>query len=258
MPVGINQPSNQIRLTNVAIVRLKKGKKRFEIACYKNKVLEYRSGVETDLDEVLQTDQVFSNVSKGALAPKAELQKAFGTSTSTPDIVREILVKGELQVGEKERSAKLDQLHTEVLSIVASKCVDPGSGRVYTASMVEKALQELATMPDGGWHGVKENKSAKAQALEAIKALVANQVIPIARARMKLRITATKKTNEKVLEKMDQVENEEYLGAGAEWECVGFVEPGKYKELVDIVGAETKGRGRVEILDNAVVYEGED
>ena len=31
-------PVNQIRLTNVAIVRLKKGGKRFELACFKNKV----------------------------------------------------------------------------------------------------------------------------------------------------------------------------------------------------------------------------
>jgi ribosome maturation protein SDO1 len=58
-------PSNQNRLTNVSIVRLKKGGIRFEIACYKNKVLEFRSNIETDLDEVLQTHSVYTNVSKG-------------------------------------------------------------------------------------------------------------------------------------------------------------------------------------------------
>ncbi|CAG8599760.1 25103_t:CDS:2, partial [Racocetra persica] len=73
----INQPSNQIKLTNVSIVRLKKGGKRFEIACYKNKVMEWRNGVETDLDEVLQIKNVFSNVSKGQVAAQSDLQKAF-------------------------------------------------------------------------------------------------------------------------------------------------------------------------------------
>lgn len=38
----INTPVNQKRLTNVAIVRLKKGGKRFEIACYPNKVQEWK------------------------------------------------------------------------------------------------------------------------------------------------------------------------------------------------------------------------
>lgn len=49
----INQPSNQIKLTNVAVVRLKKGKKRFELACYKNKVLEYRAGTLVSLPSFL-------------------------------------------------------------------------------------------------------------------------------------------------------------------------------------------------------------
>lgn len=35
----------QKRLTNVAVVRYKKFGKRFEIACYKNKVLNWRNGM---------------------------------------------------------------------------------------------------------------------------------------------------------------------------------------------------------------------
>jgi len=43
MPGQIKTPTNQKLLTNVAIVRLKKCGKRFEIACYKNKVLNWRN-----------------------------------------------------------------------------------------------------------------------------------------------------------------------------------------------------------------------
>jgi ribosome maturation protein SDO1 len=45
MSVKLQQPVGQKRLTNVAVVRLKKHGMRFEIACYKNKVLSWRSGV---------------------------------------------------------------------------------------------------------------------------------------------------------------------------------------------------------------------
>lgn len=65
MPSGLKQPIGQKRLTNIAVVRLRKCGKCFEIACYKNKVLNWRSSIETDLDEVLQTTAIFSNVSKG-------------------------------------------------------------------------------------------------------------------------------------------------------------------------------------------------
>jgi len=39
----INTPVNQKVLTNVAVVRLKKGGKKFELACYRNKVINWRS-----------------------------------------------------------------------------------------------------------------------------------------------------------------------------------------------------------------------
>ena len=64
----INTPTNQKLLTNVAVVRAKKNGKRFEIACYKNKVLSWRQGVEKDIDEVLQSHTVFLNVSKGQVS----------------------------------------------------------------------------------------------------------------------------------------------------------------------------------------------
>ncbi|KAG7257925.1 hypothetical protein CRUP_006641 [Coryphaenoides rupestris] len=69
--MSIFTPTNQIRLTNVAIVRTKKGGKRFE------------NRVEKDLDEVLQTHSVFVNVSKGQVAKKDDLSKSFGTDNET-------------------------------------------------------------------------------------------------------------------------------------------------------------------------------
>ncbi|TQV92399.1 hypothetical protein V2A60_007091 [Cordyceps javanica] len=303
----INQPSNQIKLTNVSLVRLKKGKKRFEIACYKNKVLEWRSGIETDLDNVLQIPNVFLNVSKGQTAPKEDLEKAFGKKMTTDDIILEILKKGEQQVGEKERAAQLERINNEVISIVASKLVDPRTKRVYTSGMIEKALDMLssqahssdnkekadkgsaagtpATGEDGeaklrpkekehSWTGVSTTKSAKSQALEAMKALIAHQPIPVARARMRLRIScgtsvlkqAAKQAakeeggeqqkgtvKDKILSYIEQVETQDVMGT--EWEVVGFVEPGAFKALSDFIGNETKGQGRVEVLDMAVTHE---
>lgn len=291
------------------------GKKRFEIACYKNKILEYRSGAETDLDNVLQIPSVFLSVSKGQTASTQDLAKAFGPKTTIDEIITEILKKGEVQVGEKERHAQLDRVHHEVLDIVAGKLVDPKSKRVYTTGMIEKALDQLsgqgshkhadsgksaATPASNGddqgdaekpkpkdlptWTGVVTTKSAKSQALEAMKALIAWQPIPVSRARMRLRITcpttilkqATKAApkkdvsedvddgerqkaggtiKDKILSYVEQIETQDT--SGPDWEMVGFVEPGAFKGLGEFVGAETKGRGRVEVLDMAVIHEGE-
>ncbi|KAF2715776.1 Shwachman-Bodian-diamond syndrome protein [Pleomassaria siparia CBS 279.74] len=212
MPM-IQQPSGQIKLTNVSLVRLKKGKKRYEIACYKNKVLEWRSKVETNIDNVLQIENVFINVSKGQVAPKADLDKSFD-KMPMKKIIEHILEHGELQVGEKERHAELDRINHEVIDIVAGMLVDPKTKIVYTSGMIGKALDtltsqshqaekpEVATTEAGEekgkvpaapalpkWTGVTANKPAKRQALYAVKALIAHQPIPVMRARMSLKIT---------------------------------------------------------------------
>ncbi|KAH7128812.1 SBDS protein C-terminal domain-containing protein [Dendryphion nanum] len=209
MPVGIQQPSNQIKLTNVAIVRLKKGKKRFEIACYKNKLLEYRDKIEDNVDDVLQIERIFINVNKGEFASEADLKKAFGDKDKAGRI-REILDDGDFQVGEQERHAQNDRIHKEVIDIVAGKLVDPKTKRVYTTGMIEKALDQLssqaahqkaeksdaATAEQGNeskalpqWRGIVPNKPAKVQAQTAINALVAHQPIPVMKAQMRVRIT---------------------------------------------------------------------
>ena len=43
--MAVFQPTGQKRLTNVAVVRMKRGGKRFEIACYPNKVVSWRNKV---------------------------------------------------------------------------------------------------------------------------------------------------------------------------------------------------------------------
>ncbi|KAL2845676.1 SBDS protein C-terminal domain-containing protein [Aspergillus pseudoustus] len=338
----INQPSNQIKFTNVSIVRLKKGKKRFELACYKNKLLEYRSGAEKDLDNVLQVPTIFLSVSKAQTAPAAELTKAFGADTPADDIRQEILRKGEVQVGERERKEIAERVEKEVLDIVSGRLVDPSTKRVYTPGMISKALDQLsaasgqlqqqqaaegagAEAEDSGaaaaqprkplWTGVNPNKSAKSQALEAMKALIAWQPIPVMRARMRLRVTCPvsllkqsvksvapaglnkekeppsgggSKSNkkggkgkgksarqndsdsegegapaqpkgpsnvkDKILSYIESVESQENAGSD-EWEVVGFAEPGAFKGLNEFVGNETRGRGRVEVLDMAVTHE---
>lgn len=171
-------PVNQVRLTNVAYVRLNKGGKRFEIACYRNKVINYRNKVETDLDEVLQIDNVFTNVSKGMIASKQDLLDVFGNADQKA-VCKEILDHGELQVSEQERQALQESMFRDVASIVTEKAVNPTNNRPYTISMIQNAMRQIH-------FSVNLSKSAKQQALEVIRKL--KDVMPIARAQMQLRV----------------------------------------------------------------------
>lgn len=206
---------------------------------------------EKDLDEVLQISQVFLNVSKGQVASNEDLKAAFGT-TDQNDIILQILKKGELQVGGKERQAQQSQLLADVVQQVASKCVNPASKRPYPPSMIDKALKEVG-------FNLSTAKSAKVQSLEAIRLLVAKQVIPIARARMKIRISApsrdAKKFSAKIKELVVEVDDEDFSDM---WELVCFIDPGVFRDIDELVSKESKGKGHVEVQDTAVVKLGDE
>jgi ribosome maturation protein SDO1 len=131
------------------------------------------------------------------------------------------------------------------------------------------------------WTGVVANKPAKSQALAAMKALIAHQPIPLMRARMRLRVTChtsvlkhAVKSAPKAQGSGDAAGNEQKAHgtvkdaisgffeetesqdiSGDDWEIVGFVEPGAFKTLGEFIGSQTKGRGRLELLDTAIVHE---
>jgi len=252
MATKIFTPSNRIQLTNVAVVRLKKGGHRFEIACYKNKVISWRNKVDTDLDDVLQSHSVFINVSKGQTAKKEDLVAAFGTDDETK-ICIEILEKGELQVSDKERHQQHDNLFKEIATIVSDKCVNPATKRPYTVTMIEQAMKDAH-------YSVNTTKNGKQQALEVIKLLQTSGTLPIERAVMKVRIEIPQKDAKRLREKIHKLfketESEEFNAASLEILCT--IDPGAYREIDELLNNETKGKAQIQVICFKETAEGEE
>ncbi|KAJ2161704.1 hypothetical protein GGF46_001297 [Coemansia sp. RSA 552] len=238
----IFQPSSKIKLTNVSIVRLRKGGKRFEVACYKNKVSEWRTGVEKDIDEVLQIHQVYMNVSKGEVAKTEVLQKCFKTD-DVNKVIGEILRKGEQQVSDKERHHQLDNMYRDIATVVVEMCINPETKQQYTVTMVEKAMADIH-------YSINTNRSAKQQALDVIRQLRDQGTIPIARAQMRVRVQLAAKDGKRLRKDIDElISSMEDEDRGEQHEYVCLIDPGKYRALSELVGRETRGTGEVVILD---------
>jgi ribosome maturation protein SDO1 len=71
-------------------------------------------------------------------------------------LLRQILKKGEVQVGDKEREHDIAALRREIATLVAEKCVDPATHAPYSVSIIEKAMTEAG-------YSVRANKNAKSQ-----------------------------------------------------------------------------------------------
>eukprot|EP00697_Spironema_sp_BW2_P012394 gnl/Spiro4/28634_TR14170_c0_g1_i1.p1 gnl/Spiro4/28634_TR14170_c0_g1~~gnl/Spiro4/28634_TR14170_c0_g1_i1.p1 ORF type:complete len:276 (+),score=55.99 gnl/Spiro4/28634_TR14170_c0_g1_i1:48-830(+) len=256
MSSGLKNPTNQKRFTNVAVVRWKRQGKTFELACYKNKVVAWRTGLEKNLDEVLQTDCVFTNVSKGTRADMRDLVRCF--PNPNPDdrnfdphrfAVLEILAKGTLQVSDKERANVTETIFRDIVNVLIDQCIDSETRRPFPPGLVERALKDIHYNPH-------PTRSAKVQAFEALRMLQDQRVLPIQRAQMRISIMCPIADARTLKAKLPQLEPESETWDDV-WHCIALVDPGAFRGLGELVTSETRGRGRVELLNLRVQEEGE-
>uniref|UniRef100_A0A914HB71 Ribosome maturation protein SBDS n=1 Tax=Globodera rostochiensis TaxID=31243 RepID=A0A914HB71_GLORO len=231
----IKTPTNQKLLTNVAVVRMKKCGKRYEVACYKNKVLNWRNKMEKDIDE-------------GQLAKRDDLQAAFGTEDQL-----EICKMGDLQVSDKERQVTSESSIKEVANLITNMCVNPETQRPYSLATIEKALHDAH-------FSLKNNRSTKQQALEMIPKL--RESLKIDRAKMRIRVSVPGKNAKMLHSKLkayfDTVEVEDW--DKGDLEMVGLIEPGSYKAIVELVKGDKKEKLEqigLELLSLKVIGENE-
>jgi ribosome maturation protein SDO1 len=221
----IFQPQTNIKLQNVSVVKLKQKGKRFEIACYKNKIGEFRNKQEKDLTNVLQIEEVFVNVSKGQIASGKDLEVFDGLSKS--EIIKRILEKGEIQLNQEERQLLQDNLMKDILNLVVTKTINPTTKKPYTFGIIEKVSKEVGFQ-------LNVQKNAKQQSLDLMQRLIDSQLIPIERIPLRVKITLLEHV------KLDFVRIEQE----SENQIIGTIDPSKLKELSEFL----KEKGSVEIL----------
>lgn len=248
----IKQPLGQKRLTNIAVVRHKSHGKRFEIACYKNKVKNWRDGIEKDLNEVIQTDTVFENVSQAIIAKEKDLMKAFGTK-NLEECCKMILKSGELQVSDREREMQLESLYRDIVQLVVERCVHAQTGRKHTALAVENALKSCG-------FSVQPDQPAKKQSLKAIDVLCKDLCESFARAQMRLRIVCAEKlvadVRKHLVEQSNAKIEEERKADGGSCSLTFLCDPRQYRDLDKLVTVEHSGEDiSLQIVCGAVVSE---
>jgi len=251
-------PQGQKKLTNIAVVRLKSHGKRFEIACYTNKVLNWREGIEKDLNEVVQTEQIYDQVEKGNLAKEKDLKAAFGT-TNLEEICKVILKKGQLQVSDTEREVHLERIFRDIVQIIVERCVHPKTLRQLTPHTVESALRSIG-------FSTRAEDSAKKQALKGIESLCTEMPESFARAKMRLRITCPLKLLESIKEQLindhaAQIEYEDKADETTSCAVTFVCDPSHYRKLDSLAIVTHAGEGvalqivTATVLSDAVGFE---
>lgn len=219
--MALLQPVGQKLLSNVSIVKLDRRGKHFEIAALPNKVLSWRSGLERDIDEVVQSHSIFVNVDQGKLAKTATVLECLCVA-NMEDALKLILAEGKIALAEKERKIRIANMHKDIASIVASHCVNANTHRPLTVTMVERAMKGIG-------YSVRLNKAPKAQALIVIR-LLQQAMYPITRARIRLKLVVPPEDTEKLAEMLPIIEAIDRTDT--QTTVIGQLDPGHLRPLM--------------------------
>jgi len=203
-----------------------------EVMTKPGSVLKYRAG-KLGFDNVLQSDDIWKNSSKGERAANADLMTLFGTDTPR-QCLEIILNEGEVNLTAAERKEKVDKKKREMVTYVNKYFVDPRNGLPHPVTRVEQALQEL------NFH-VDPETPVERQIQDLLKKLP--DVLRIKKQGEMEGVVSVPNQHigvcSGVLHALATVNNEEYGGSGCDYRIA--VVPADYDRLVAELTRVTKG-----------------
>lgn len=162
-----------VTLDEAVVARLEKGGLHFEILVDPEIALHFREekgNLKLDLDDLLAVEGVFVGPARdGAKASNEELMKTFGT-TDVPDAVKQILLKGDLQLTTDQRRRMVERKKRLIIQHIARNAINPQTKAPHPPQRIETAMDEARIHLD-------PFKSVDAQVQDVLKAI--RPLIPI-------------------------------------------------------------------------------
>lgn len=159
----------------LSIVRLVIEGERFEILVKPDPALEYKMGKRSDISNILASDEIYTDANKGNRASREKLEKYFRTS-STTDVARIILDRGELNLTSEQRRRLVEEKKRQIINIIARSYVDPKTHLPHPPLRIEQAMDECRVSID-------PFKRAEDQVKNVVDAL--RSVLPMKSERLK-------------------------------------------------------------------------
>ncbi|MEM2557684.1 MAG: ribosome assembly factor SBDS, partial [Candidatus Bathyarchaeia archaeon] len=127
---------------NYTIARISIGGENYEILVKPDPALSFRSGRQISLSEILVTDVIFTDASKGLRAPEKKLKETFGT-TDPLEIAKIILKKGTLQLTAQQRRQMIEEKRRQIIDFISRNAVDPRTKLPHPPTRIEQALEQI-------------------------------------------------------------------------------------------------------------------
>lgn len=218
-------------------IRLVLSGEHFEILVNPNAALNYKQGKPVEVSQVLVSDEVFSESSKGLRISSEKLKKFFNT-TSSLEAAKMILKKGDLQLTTEQRKGLIEDKRKQIISLISKNFVDPKTSLPHPPLRIEHAMEEVRVSID-------PFRSSEEQAKQIVEQL--RPIIPLKSEKINLMIKVPADFAPKVigtLKSYGEIKKEEWLPNGS-LNVVLEIPAGVQLALIDKVGSVTKGSSQI-------------
>jgi len=222
------------------VARLEVGGKRFEVLVNPDLAFEYRQGKQVNLEDMVISDAVYTDLRRGLRASPELLRKVFGTD-DVVKIAAEIVRRGELQLTAEQRRKLIEAKKRQIINYIARNAIDPRTKLPIPPARIEAAMEQAGV-------GVDPFKSVEEQAAQIIRAI--NRVIPIKIAKALLRVRVPPEYSGRVagaLQKLGELKNMDWRSDGS---LVAEIEipAGLQQEVIDKLNKLTRGTVEVKVV----------
>jgi ribosome maturation protein SDO1 len=230
-----------VTLEDAVIIRFKTRGETYELYVDADKALEYKSGGEVDLDEVLAVDHVFKDAKTGEKASEEHLKELFGVD-NVRDVVGQIIKKGELHLTTEQKRRMLVERRRQVASIIARNAVNPQTGTPHPLARIEAAMTEARAE-------VVIGKTANEQVESVLKGLKPLIPLRFEKIQVAVKIPATysgKLYN--VIRDFGEVKKEDWVRG--EQYCLIEIPAGVQDDLYSRLNSITHGEVKTKVVKN--------
>ena len=140
------------------VARITKEGQNFEILVDCEKALSLKSGKDIDMEDVLATTEIFSDIKKGKHA--ANLNKFFGTE-DTFAVARKIIKEGDIQLTTEYKAKVREEKRKRIIDLIHKNAINPDTNLPHPPQRIMNALEEAKVRID-------EYKSAEEQVKDIV------------------------------------------------------------------------------------------
>lgn len=229
-----------VSLDEAVIARLHKGEDHFEILVDPHAAERLIEGKEVDVLSSLAIDAIFKDSKKGTHASQESLEKVFGTD-DVETIVKEIILKGDIQLTTEQRHEMQEQKRKRIVDIIVKNAMDPQTKMPHPRQRIELAIEEA------GVH-IDPFKPVDDQVKLVVEAL--RPIVPIAMEQVKISVKISSQYIGKaygIARNFGVLEREDWQSDGS-WVGIIRIPAGMQTDFYDKLNDVTKGNVETRIL----------